>query len=273
MKYHYLLLALALAGCKSETKQLPETAIVNDTISLPSGLQYQYLTQGEGPKVEKGSLVRTILSLKVNDSVVWTSYEDKDSIFSFVAGYDPVIDGFEEMALLMREGDNVMAILPDSLAYGADGAGDAIPPNATLVYDRYQVVSVSPPRKMLKDTLLSALETGGVEAAIQTHSAIAASDLSSDYHMGYEQLYTFFRSLNKAEKYTEAEALALHFEGQATDQDMKDTFEYYRLLALEGQGRTAEAIALVEAALAREPDNQWLTNKLVELRSDSTAID
>ena len=267
MKYFYLLLALAVVGCKSEHKQTEQQASTYDTIALPSGLQYQYITKGEGRAVEKGSLVATKLSLMVGDTVVWNSYKDKDSLFSFVVGFDPVIDGFEEMAYLMREGDNVMAILPDSLAYGDKGAGDLIPPGSTLIYDRYEMVSVSAPKKMLKDTLMSALETGGAAQAIQTHTAIAQSDLAADYHMGYEQLYTFFRALNKAEQYEEAEALALHFEEQSTDQDMRDTFEYYRLLALEGQGKNEEAIALVSAALEREPDNEWLANKLEELQN------
>ena len=160
-----------------------------------------------------------------------------------------------------------MAILPDSLAYGDRGAGDLIPPGATLVYDRYEVVSVSEPRKMLTDTLMSALEQGGAQQVIETHTAIASSQAAEEYHMGFEQLSTFFRAMNKAEKHIEAEALALHFEGLATDQDTKDTFEYYRLLALEGQGKTQEAIALVTAALEREPDNEWLANKLEELQN------
>jgi len=43
---------------------------------------------------------------------------------------------------LLREGDEIIAILPDSLAYGAKGAGDIIPPYSTLVYDQFKVVSV-----------------------------------------------------------------------------------------------------------------------------------
>jgi FKBP-type peptidyl-prolyl cis-trans isomerase len=61
----------------------------------------------------------TDLSLKVNGKVVWTSYEMPDSLFIFVAGYSRVIKGFAEVSLLLREGDEIVAILPDSIAYGA----------------------------------------------------------------------------------------------------------------------------------------------------------
>lgn len=74
-----------------------------------------------------------------------------------LAGVSGVIDGFEEMAFLMREGDNVVATLPYDIAYGEDGAGDDIPPYATLVYDRYEIVSVSEPKKCLQTRWLSRL--------------------------------------------------------------------------------------------------------------------
>jgi FKBP-type peptidyl-prolyl cis-trans isomerase len=42
-----------------------------------------------------------------------------DSLFTFVAGYSRVIKDFVEVSLLLREGDEIVAILPDSIAYGA----------------------------------------------------------------------------------------------------------------------------------------------------------
>ena len=51
-----------------------------------------------------------------------------------MAGIGKVFKGFDEMALLMREGNNVVARLLGPIAYGERGSGDVIPPNATLVY-------------------------------------------------------------------------------------------------------------------------------------------
>ena len=164
--------ALVAVSCDSDAMQQTE-----------SGLQYKFWKKGNGQKVEVGSYVKTKLSLMVEDSVVWTSYESPDSVFAFVVGKSPVIPGFEEMALLMREGDDVYVSIPDSLAYGDRGAGEVIPPNATIVYDRYEMVSVSAPKKMLTDTLGSALIAGGPEQAVALFESISNSDLKEDYHM------------------------------------------------------------------------------------------
>jgi FKBP-type peptidyl-prolyl cis-trans isomerase len=77
--------------------------------------------------------------------VVWNTNELPDSLFTFVVDSTRLIKGFTEVCRLLREGDEIVAILPDSLAYGAKGAGDVIPPHATPVYDVFKVVSVEAP--------------------------------------------------------------------------------------------------------------------------------
>ncbi|MEQ9006440.1 MAG: FKBP-type peptidyl-prolyl cis-trans isomerase, partial [Ekhidna sp.] len=166
MKLTRLIILALVCACSGKSEQSNDLTL-NDTIQTASGLQYYYLKKGDGREVEKGAKLDTKLSLMVDDSVVWTSYSDEDSLFSFIIGVDGVIKGFEEMAYIMREGDNVVAILPDSLAYGDEGAGDVIPPNATLVYDRYELVSVSEPKKMLSDTLYPIFENGTAEDMIE----------------------------------------------------------------------------------------------------------
>lgn len=132
---------LILCSCqfKQGASQASESG---DTIQTASGLKYLYLKKGDGPMVVSGAKVGTLLSLKVDDSVVWNSYEQPDSLFSFVADSTRLIKGFTEVVSYLRQGDEIIAILPDSLAYGAKGAGDVIPPHATLVYDQFKVVSV-----------------------------------------------------------------------------------------------------------------------------------
>ncbi len=113
-----------------------------DTLQTASGLQYYYEKKGNGKKVEVGSKVSTYLSLKVKDKVVWTTDQMPDSVFTFSAGKGQVIKGFDEVTLLLREGDEVVAIMPASIAYGARGMGNMVPPNATLIYDKFKVVKV-----------------------------------------------------------------------------------------------------------------------------------
>ncbi|WP_430817419.1 FKBP-type peptidyl-prolyl cis-trans isomerase [Carboxylicivirga sp. RSCT41] len=135
---------LVLASCQFKSAQ-SEGEKADDIILTASGLQYYYVRKGDGPKVEPGCKVGTYLSLKVEDSVVWNTNELPDSLFTFVADSTRLIKGFTEVSLLLREGDEIVAILPDSLAYGAKGAGDVIPPHATLVYDVFKVVKVEAP--------------------------------------------------------------------------------------------------------------------------------
>lgn len=136
-----LFMAFVIASCQyggtaSSNKQ------TNDTIQTASGLKYLYLKKGDGPRIVSGARVGTYLSLMVDDSVVWNTNELPDSLFTFIADSTRLIKGFTEVSMLLREGDEIIAVLPDSLAYGAKGAGDIIPPHATLVYDQFKVVSV-----------------------------------------------------------------------------------------------------------------------------------
>ncbi|MCG8579470.1 MAG: FKBP-type peptidyl-prolyl cis-trans isomerase [Bacteroidales bacterium] len=146
MKSFLLLITgtLILASCQFKSTQ-SDKENADNIIRTASGLQYYYIKKGDGPKVEPGCRVGTYLSLKVEDSVVWNTNELPDSLFTFVADSTRLIKGFTEVSLLLRQGDEIVAILPDTLAYGAKGAGDVIPPHATLVYDVFKVVKVEAP--------------------------------------------------------------------------------------------------------------------------------
>jgi len=135
---------IGLASCQHRNTQSLKSEL-GDTIQTASGLKYLYLKKGNGPEIVPGAKVGTYLSLKVKDSVVWNTNELPDSLFTFVADSTRLIKGFTEVSLLLREGDEIIAVLPDSLAYGAKGAGDLIPPHSTLVYDQFKVVSVEIP--------------------------------------------------------------------------------------------------------------------------------
>ena len=144
--YLFVLIAsLSIYSCKTAAKKENPTTSKIDTIQTQSGLKYFYIKHGNGPKVETGDEVKTYLSLTVNDKVIWNTDGQQDSLLTFFANKDRMIKGFTEMILLLREGDEVVAIMPDSIAYGSRGAGDLIPPNTTLVYDQFKVAKVTKP--------------------------------------------------------------------------------------------------------------------------------
>jgi peptidylprolyl isomerase len=60
---------------------------------------------------------------------------DRGQPFSFILGVGQVIKGWDEGILLMKTGEKRKLVIPPHLGYGAHGAGNIIPANATLIFD------------------------------------------------------------------------------------------------------------------------------------------
>ncbi|MCZ4694170.1 hypothetical protein DWB61_05310 [Ancylomarina euxinus] len=256
-----LLASIALSSCNGP-KSNERKIILGDTIRTASGLQYYYEKMGKGRKVEAGCEMATYLSLKVGDDVVWTSADQPDSLFTYVAGYTRLIRGFTEMSMLLREGDEVIAILPDSLAYGAKGAGDIIPPHATLVYDKFIVVRVDEAKGVMADTLLKAIEIGGEKAVWEKYKEITETADSNKYHSGQDHLYRLWDKLSKADQHKKAAEVAACFAGATNDNKLW----YKMVLSLEKLGELKEAKENLEVLIGKEPNNKEMADKLIELK-------
>ena len=247
------LLTFLITSCISEKKNTRSSDKSKDTITTKSGLKYVYITKGKGRKVEPGSEVTAMLSLKVNDSVIWTSYSEKDSSFTYISDRGGVIEGYNEMAMLMREGDDVVAFLPAAIAYGEEGSGDEIPPNATLEYDQFKIIHVGEPKLVLSDTLFYALKNDGIKKMIAMYQQITTTKDSTLYHGGMEELSSLWRKLRRESLYQEAYD-AFSFIGKDSE---NLTLHYYVISSLEEQGKLKEAIVKIEAVLeGKLPANQ-----------------
>ena len=102
-------------------------------VTLPSGLQYQVLQKGEGPKPTASDKVKchdhgTLFNGTVFDSSV---QRGEPAVF----GVSQVIPGWVEALQLMPVGSKWRLFIPSDLAYGEHGAGEAIEPNSALVFD------------------------------------------------------------------------------------------------------------------------------------------
>jgi peptidylprolyl isomerase len=113
------------------------------TITTDSGLQYTEVVAGDGPQPQPGDVVTVHYTGKLQDDTVFDSSYSRNEPIRFALGMGMVIPGWDEGIGLMREGGQAILVIPPGLAYGERGAGDVIPPNATLIFD-VQLISVEP---------------------------------------------------------------------------------------------------------------------------------
>ena len=112
---------------------LAENAKKEGVVTLPSGLQYKVLTEGKGKTPTAKSTVTTHYSGRLLDGTEFDSSVKVGKPATFQV--DGVIAGWTEALQLMKEGSKWELYIPASLAYGEQGAGGVIPPNATLVFE------------------------------------------------------------------------------------------------------------------------------------------
>jgi len=101
----------------------------------PSGLRYKILQEGNGAKAEKGKMVSVHYKGQLLDGTVFDSSYSRKQPIDFNLGIGQVIAGWDEGIQLLKIGDKARFVIPSNLAYGSQGAGGVIPPDATLIFD------------------------------------------------------------------------------------------------------------------------------------------
>lgn len=112
---------------------LAENGKKDGVVTLPSGLQYQVLKEGNGKKPSATDQVVCHYEGTLIDGTVFDSSYQRNQPATF--GLNQVIPGWTEGVQLMQEGAKYRFFIPYNLAYGERGAGAQIPPFATLVFD------------------------------------------------------------------------------------------------------------------------------------------
>lgn len=124
---------MAEANAKAGEAFLVENGKRVEVKTLPSGLQYEVLTEGDGPTPAATDQVVVHYTGKLIDGTVFDSSVDRGEPATF--GVTQVIPGWVEALQLMKAGSKWRLYIPSALAYGPQGAGGIIGPNQTLIFD------------------------------------------------------------------------------------------------------------------------------------------
>lgn len=108
----------------------------SDAKVTESGMYFVITEEGEGDKPKAGDSISAHYSgrLFANDKKFDSSY-DRGEPIQFEVGVGRVIPGWDEALVDMKRGEKRTLIIPPNLAYGEQGAGGVIPPNAWLIFD------------------------------------------------------------------------------------------------------------------------------------------
>lgn len=123
---------------KAAAKQRQEEALKEVTQGFEktkSGLYYKITKTTDAKKAEKGKNVKVHYTGKLLGGSVFDSSFKRNKPLEFPVGVGHVIKGWDEGILLLKEGEEATFVIPSQLAYGQQGAGGVIPPNAALIFE------------------------------------------------------------------------------------------------------------------------------------------
>ncbi len=112
----------------------PATAVKEQLVKTPSGLEYEDIVVGSGPEAQSGQQVSVHYAGTLQNGQKFDASRDHGGPFEFTLGAGQVIKGWDEGVAGMRVGGKRKLIIPPSLGYGNRAIGP-IPPNSTLVFE------------------------------------------------------------------------------------------------------------------------------------------
>jgi len=123
------------AAIEVENKQIDK--LIDSTgwnmLKTATGLRYEIIEHGNGPKAETGKIARFEYEIKlISGEIIYSSKQSGPKEFRIGSG--GVESGLEEGILLLKSGDKAKFVIPSFLAHGLSGDQDRIPPKATLIY-------------------------------------------------------------------------------------------------------------------------------------------
>ena len=122
----------------TNTNTQPQTNLATNTNAMQpesDQLKIEVIKEGAGDGAAKGQSISVDYTGKLTDGKVFDSSIPRGQPFTLVLGGGQVIPGWEMGLLGMKVGEHRRLTIPPALAYGKNGIGGVIPPNATLIFD------------------------------------------------------------------------------------------------------------------------------------------
>ncbi|MBU5635483.1 FKBP-type peptidyl-prolyl cis-trans isomerase [Geomonas sp. Red69] len=126
-------LAIAVPGLAAANDTIADAARENGAIKTASGMVYQPIKEGSGPSPKVSSIVGVDYRGTLPDGREFDSSYNSKMVTKLPLSN--VIPCWTEGVQMMKVGGKAKLFCPPELAYGSRGAGPAIPPNATLIFE------------------------------------------------------------------------------------------------------------------------------------------
>lgn len=232
-----------------------------DTITTESGLKYIVVKSGDGEFAQTGKSVEVHYTGYFTDGRIFDSSAERNEPIEFVLGKSQVIKGWDEGISLMKTGDKFKLIIPPGLAYGEKGAGNVIPPNATLLFD-VELISVSEPKLLIESVLFPVIMEHGIDSAKALYYQLKA-DSPDAYSFKESRLNSLGYSLLNAGKKKEAiEIFKLNIEAYPGSANVYDSIGEAYL----ADGDSEQAIINYEKSLELNPGNTNAKEMLMKIK-------
>ena len=261
------LLSICILDVSAQTKsrrtrrRTPKVAVSKVApagVTTPSGLTYLITKKGTGRQPKTGETVVIHYTGTLTNGVKFDSSRDREQVFAFKLGVGQVIKGWDEGVAKLRVGDQAIMVIPSTLGYGSRGAGDAIPPDSTLIFI-VEVVDVK--ARSMVDILSTTLKEKGIEAMVsEFHSLKSAPD--PDLYVGESDINGFGYTLLRRRMVNEGLAvLKLNVEAYPQSANVYDSLAEAYLLS----GDKEKAIENYRKALAIDPTMESAKQALKQL--------
>jgi len=141
-----ILITLMISGCikgandegekDTQPDEVVEEEIQEEPVVIATELQVEILQEGTGERqVQANDVISVHYVGTLTDGTKFDSSIDRGEPFTFTVGIGQVIKGWDQGTQGMKVGEKRKLTIPSELAYGEQGSGAVIPPNATLIFE------------------------------------------------------------------------------------------------------------------------------------------